>query len=85
MSHLKLWIELDYSEAVQVSRLIGAYVRMKTLHQRCLECGADLLLATHESDCPVSTVQRILDQMDPKPVPTFVDLVRKAWRSYERV
>ena len=85
MSHLKLWIELDYHEAVQVSRLIETYIRMKTMHQRCLECGADLLLSTHEADCPVSTVQRILDQMDPGPVPTFWDIVKKAWRAHERV
>ena len=84
MSRLKLWIVLDYNEAVQVSRLIEAYVRMKTRHQRCAMCDADLMLAKHEADCPVSTVQRILDQMDPQPVPTFWDLVKKTWRSHER-
>jgi len=80
MSHLKILVELDYLEAVQVSRLIGAYVRLKTRNERCSVCDADLLLEPHHDGCSVAMTQRLLDQMDPPPKPTLWGLIRATVR-----
>lgn len=81
MSNLKIHIELDYAEAVQASRMLNGYIRMKTQHQRCTECGADLLLEHgHVSGCSVATAGRILAQMDPPPSPTFGRMIASLWR-----
>lgn len=78
MSHLKILIELDYLEAVQMSRLINSFVRMKTRHEKCKLCGADLITHPHDYDCPVAITQRVLDQMDPPTKPTIWQMVRRA-------
>ncbi len=80
MSHLKILIELDYSEAVQMSRLISGFIRAKVRHEKCRLCGADLLTHPHDYDCPVAVTQRVLDQMDPPPKPTLWQLVGMAIR-----
>lgn len=80
MSNLKLHIELDYLEAVQMSRLIGAFTRAKTRHDVCKLCKADLMTHPHDYDCAVAVTNRILDQMDPPPKPTLWGLIRATVR-----
>ena len=78
MSHLKICLVLDYSEAVAMSRLINSFIRVKTRHEKCKLCKADLLLTTHDYDCPVAVTERLLEQIDPPDKPTLWQLVRNA-------
>lgn len=75
MSNLKIMVELDYLEAVQMSRLIGSFTRAKTRNETCKLCKADLMTHPHDYDCAVAVTQRILDQMDPPPKPTLWQMV----------
>lgn len=81
MSHLKILIELDYLEAVQVSRLIHAFVRMKTKNDVCAICEADLLLEGHHDGCSVAMTQRLLDQMDPPEKPSLWQLAKRGLKA----